>query len=359
MEFSAQQIASFLNGTIAGNPEVKVDRFSKIEEGCAGSLTFLANPKYESYIYHTQASIVLVNSDFVPSAVIRATLVKVPNAYAALAMLMNLVEQAKPKKTGIAPTACIAVSATVDAASYVGPMACIGEQSVIGKGCLIYPHVCIGDRVTVGEGTIIYPHVTVGDDTVIGRNCILQAGAVIGSDGFGFAPKGDTYLKIPQTGNVVLEDDVEIGANTAIDRAAMGSTLIRRGVKLDNLIQIAHNVEIGEDTVMAAQTGIAGSTKVGGHCMFGGQVGLAGHIRIADHVHIGAQSGAFRDIAEAGSVIGSPVVPVRNFFRSSVLFNRLPELYRTLNRLEKEVEELRKNNHKQNYQNAETENACG
>ncbi|MDR1675243.1 MAG: UDP-3-O-(3-hydroxymyristoyl)glucosamine N-acyltransferase [Tannerella sp.] len=359
MEFSAQQIASFLNGTVDGNPDVKVNRFSKIEEGQAGSLTFLANPKYESYIYHTQASIVLVNNDFVPSSAVAATLVRVPGAYAALATLMNLVEQAKPKKTGIAATACIAVSATLGEDCYIGQMASIGEQSVIGRGCRIYPHACIGDRVTVGEGTIIYPHVTVCDDTVIGRNCILQAGAVVGSDGFGFAPDGDTYRKIPQTGNVILEDDVEIGANTTVDRAVMGSTLIRLGVKLDNLIQIAHNVEIGKDTVIAAQTGIAGSTKVGEHCMFGGQVGLIGHIQVADHVHIGAQSGVARNITAAGAVMGSPVMPARDFFRSNILFGKLPELYRTLNRLEKEVEELRKNNHKQNCQNAETENARG
>ncbi|MDR2139891.1 MAG: UDP-3-O-(3-hydroxymyristoyl)glucosamine N-acyltransferase [Tannerella sp.] len=346
MEFSAQQIASFLNGTVEGNPEVKVNRFSKIEEGHSGSLTFLANPKYESYIYRTKASIVLVNNDFTPSAAVPATLVKVPNAYASLALLMNLAEQTKPKKTGVAPSACIAASATVGEDCYVGEMAYIGEQSVIGKGCLIYPHACIGDRVTVGDGTIIYPHVTIYADSVIGRNCILQAGSVIGSDGFGFAPEGDTYLKIPQIGNVILEDDVEIGANTTIDRAAMGSTLIRRGVKLDNLIQIAHNVEIGKDTVVAAQTGIAGSTKVGERCMFGGQVGLVGHIRIADQVQIGAQSGIARSITRAGSVMGSPGIPARDFFRSRVVFNKLPELYRTLNRLEKEVEALKENNHK-------------
>ncbi|MDR2042579.1 MAG: UDP-3-O-(3-hydroxymyristoyl)glucosamine N-acyltransferase [Tannerella sp.] len=347
MEFSARQIASFLNGTIEGNPEVKVNRFSKIEEGGSGSLTFLANPKYERYIYHTQASIVLVNADFIPSAPVSATLVKVPNAYASLARLMSLVEQAKPKKTGIAPTACIAASATLGEDCYVGEMACIGLHTVIGKGCLIYPHACIGDRVTIGDDTIIYPHVTVYDDTIIGRRCILQAGAVIGSDGFGFAPEDDTYRKIPQMGNVVLEDEVEIGANTTVDRAVMGSTLIRRGVKLDNLIQIAHNVEIGKDTVIAAQTGIAGSTKVGERCMFGGQVGLIGHIQIADRVQIGAQSGVARSITQAGPVIGSPVLPVRDFFRSNVVFAKLPELYRTLNRLEKEVDELKKNNHEQ------------
>ncbi|MDR2469381.1 MAG: UDP-3-O-(3-hydroxymyristoyl)glucosamine N-acyltransferase [Tannerella sp.] len=342
MEFSAQQIADYLNGTIEGNPQVKVCRFARIEESQAGTLTFLANPKYEHYIYHTQASVVLVNNDFTPAQAVPATLVRVPNAYAALAMLMSMVEQAVPKKKGVAATACIAASASVDDDGYIGEMVCIGEQSVVGKGCRIYPHVCIGDRVTIGNNTVIYPHVTVYDNCVIGRNCILQAGAVIGSDGFGFAPDGNMYRKIPQMGNVVIEDDVEIGANTTIDCAVMGSTVIRRGVKLDNLIQIAHNVEVGEDTVMAAQTGIAGSTKVGAHCKFGGQVGLVGHLRIADHVQIGPQSGIMRNMKQEDTVMGSPALPAKDYFRASVLFGKLPELYRTLNRLEKEVEELKK-----------------
>ncbi|MDR3260650.1 MAG: UDP-3-O-(3-hydroxymyristoyl)glucosamine N-acyltransferase [Tannerella sp.] len=344
MEFSAQQIANFLNGTIEGNPDVKVSHFSKIEDGKSGALTFLANPKYENYIYHTQASIVLVNNDFMPSAAISATLVKVPNAYAALAALLTLVDQSKPRKTGIGSTAFIAASATVGEDCYVGEMAYIGEHSVIGKHCLIYPHAYIGDRVTLGDHTIVYPHVTVYDDCVTGQRCILQAGSVIGADGFGFAPEDGTYKKIPQMGNVVLEDDVEIGANTTIDRAVMDSTIIRRGVKLDNLIQIGHNVEIGEDTVMAAQTGIAGSTKVGAHCMFGGQVGLSGHIQVSDRVQIAAQSGIRRSINQPGAVMGSPALPAKDYFRSSVLFNKLPELYRTLYRLEKEVNELKKNN---------------
>ncbi|MDR3194297.1 MAG: UDP-3-O-(3-hydroxymyristoyl)glucosamine N-acyltransferase [Tannerella sp.] len=346
MEFTAQQIANFLNGTVEGNPEVTVSRFSKIEEGKPGSLTFLANPKYEDYIYHTQASIVLVNDDFTPSATIHATIVKVPNAYTALATLLTLVEQSRSKKTGIGSTAFIAASATVGDDCYVGEMAYVGEQSVIGRHCLIHPHAYIGDRVTVGDHTIIYPHVTVYDDCIIGQNCILHAGAVIGSDGFGFAPDSENYKKIPQLGNVILEDDVEIGANTAVDRAVMDSTVIRRGVKLDNLIQVGHNVEIGEHTVMAAQAGIAGSTKVGRHCMVGGQAGMAGHIRIADEAKIAAQAGIMRSINKPDTVMGSPAIPVKDYLRSSVLFNKLPDIYRTLNRLEKEVDELKQNKNK-------------
>lgn len=328
---------------------MKVNRFARIEDGETGALTFLANPKYEHHLYRTGASIVLVNSDFTPSEPVQATLVKVPSAYAALATLMSMVEQAKPRKTGVAATACIAGSASVGEDCYVGEMVCIGEQSVVGNGCRIYPHAVIGDRVTVGDRTTIYPHVTVYDDCVVGCDCVLQAGAVIGADGFGFAPDEDgTYRKIPQIGNVVLEDGVEIGANTTVDRAVMGATVIRRGAKLDNLIQIAHNVEVGEDTVMAAQTGIAGSTKVGAHCMFGGQVGLAGHLRIADGVQIGAQSGVMRSIDRSEPVMGAPALPAKDFFRSSVLFGKLPDMYRTLNRLEREVENLKGNNKQNN-----------
>ena len=284
MEFSAQQIAGFLNGTIEGDPNVKVSNFSKIEEGKPGTLTFLANLKYAHHIYNTEASIVLVNNDFKPEQPIRATLVKVENAYAALAMLLNLVEQSKSKKKGVDSTAFIAASATVSDDCYVGNFAYIGEGVKMGKNCMVYPHAYIGDHVTVGDNCVFYPHATVYENCTIGNNCILHAGSVVGADGFGFAPEGETYKKIPQLGNVIIEDDVEIGANTTIDRAVMDSTIIRRGVKLDNLVQIAHNVEVGENTVMAAQVGIAGSVKVGKHCMFGGQVGLAGHIHVADHV---------------------------------------------------------------------------
>ena len=342
MKFSAQQIATVLNGTIIGNQDVEVGGFSKIEEGKPGTLTFLANPKYESYIYTTQADIVLVNNDFASTKAISATLIKVQNAYSALATLMNMVEQAKTKKSGIDAMAFIAASAKIGEDCYIGNMAYIGEQTVIGNHCQVYPHTYIGNNITIGDHSIVYPHVTIYDDCVIGNNCILQAGAVVGSDGFGFAPEDGEYKKIPQLGNVVLEDEVEVGANTTIDRAVMGATIIRRGVKLDNLIMIAHNVEVGENTVMASQTGIAGSTRIGSNCMFGGQVGIVGHLKIGDGVRLGAQSGVMRSI-EAGEYLGTPVPqPVRDYFRSVTLFNKLPELNRTIQQLQKEIEELKK-----------------
>lgn len=343
MEFSAQQIAAFLNGTVEGDPEVKVSNFSKIEEGRPGTLTFLANPKYEHYIYQTAASIVLVNNDFTPAEPVPATMIRVENAYAALAILLNVVEQQKQKQqSGVDSTAFVAHTAVIDESCYVGNFAYIGENAKVGKNCRIYPQAYIGDNVTIGDNTIVYPHVTIYENCRIGNRCIIHAGAVIGSDGFGFAPEGETYKKIPQLGNVILEDDVEIGANTTIDRAVMDSTIIRRGVKLDNLIQIAHNVEVGENTVMAAQVGIAGSTKVGKHCMFGGQVGLAGHIKIADHVNFGAQSGVISDIKESTTVLGAPAIQAKSFMRSSAIFGRLPEMYRTMGQMQREIEELKK-----------------
>ena len=347
MEFSAQQIAGFLNGTIEGDPNVKVSNFSKIEEGKPGTLTFLANLKYAHHIYNTEASIVLVNNDFKPEQPIRATLVKVENAYAALAMLLNLVEQSKSKKKGVDSTAFIAASATVSDDCYVGNFAYIGEGVKMGKNCMVYPHAYIGDHVTVGDNCVFYPHATVYENCIIGNNCILHAGSVVGADGFGFAPEGETYKKIPQLGNVIIEDDVEIGANTTIDRAVMDSTIIRRGVKLDNLVQIAHNVEVGENTVMAAQVGIAGSVKVGKHCMFGGQVGLAGHIHVADHVVFGAQAGVISDVKEATTLLGAPASNAKNFMRSSAIFNRLPDIYRSLGQMQREIEQLKKEINKQ------------
>ena len=347
MEFSAQQIAGFLNGTIEGDPNVKVSNFSKIEEGKPGTLTFLANLKYAHHIYNTEASIVLVNNDFKPEQPIRATLVKVENAYAALAMLLNLVEQSKSKKKGVDSTAFIAASATVSDDCYVGNFAYIGEGVKMGKNCMVYPHAYIGDHVTVGDNCVFYPHATVYENCTIGNNCILHAGSVVGADGFGFAPEGETYKKIPQLGNVIIEDDVEIGANTTIDRAVMDSTIIRRGVKLDNLVQIAHNVEVGENTVMAAQVGIAGSVKVGKHCMFGGQVGLAGHIHVADHVVFGAQAGVISDVTEATTLLGAPAINAKNFMRSSAIFNRLPDIYRSLGQMQREIEQLKKEINKQ------------
>lgn len=342
MEFSAQQIAAFLGGTVEGNPDVKVSNFSKIEEGKPGTLTFLANPKYEHHIYNTQASIVLVNNDFSPTEPIEATLVRVPNAYAALALLLNMVEQSKGAKSGIDSTAFIAATAEVGENCYVGNFAYIGNHVKLGKNCQIYPYAYVGDHVTVGDNCILYPHVTVYHDCQIGNNCIFHAGSVIGADGFGFAPEGESYKKIPQLGNVIIEDDVEIGANTTIDRAVMDSTIIRQGVKLDNLVQIAHNVEVGAHTVMAAQVGIAGSVKVGRHCMFGGQVGLAGHIHIADHVTLGAQAGVISDVKEPVTLLGAPAIQAKNFMRSSAIFNRLPDIYRTIGQLQREVEQLKK-----------------
>ena len=347
MEFSAQQIAGFLNGTIEGDPNVKVSNFSKIEEGKPGTLTFLANLKYAHHIYNTEASIVLVNNDFKPEQPIKATLVKVENAYAALAMLLNLVEQSKSKKKGVDSTAFIAASATVSDDCYVGNFAYIGEGVKMGKNCMVYPHAYIGDHVTVGDNCVFYPHATVYENCIIGNNCILHAGSVVGADGFGFAPEGETYKKIPQLGNVIIEDDVEIGANTTIDRAVMDSTIIHRGVKLDNLVQIAHNVEVGENTVMAAQVGIAGSVKVGKHCMFGGQVGLAGHIHVADHVVFGAQAGVISDVKEATTLLGAPAIIAKNFMRSSAIFNRLPDIYRSLGQMQREIEQLKKEINKQ------------
>jgi len=342
MEFTAQQIADFLNGTVAGDPTVRVSGFSKIEEGQPGTLTFLANPKYEHYIYNTRASIALVNDSFEPSQPVSVTMVKTPDAYSALARLLSLYEQSKPVKSGIDATAFVSPTATIGEGCYIGAFAYIGDNASIGDGAHIYPFVYIGDNVQTGKNSIIYPHVTIYERCVVGACCIIHAGAVIGADGFGFAPQNGEYKKIAQIGNVVLEDNVEIGANTTIDRAVMGSTLIKRGVKLDNLIQIAHNVEVGEHTVMAAQTGIAGSTKVGAGCMFGGQVGLGGHISIGDGTQIGAQSGVISNTKAGSKIMGSPAIPVNKFMRSSVITPKLPDIWQTVNRLEKEIEELKK-----------------
>ncbi|MDR0743942.1 MAG: UDP-3-O-(3-hydroxymyristoyl)glucosamine N-acyltransferase [Tannerella sp.] len=343
MEFTAQQIADFLKGSVVGDPTAKVNNFSKIEEGMPGSITFLANPKYEHFIYKTKASIVLVNEDFTPTSEITPTLIRVSNAYTSLAMLLDLAEQSKTRKNGIDSSAFIAQTALIGEDCYIGTFAYIGEKTEIGKGCIIYPHAYIGDQVRIGENTTIYPHVTIYDGCIIGNNCIIHAGAVVGADGFGFAPENGTYKKIPQVGNVILEDEVEIGANTTIDRAVMGSTTIHKGVKLDNLIQIAHNVEIGENTVMASQVGIAGSTKIGANCMFGGQAGLGGHITVGNNSQIGAQSGIISNIKENSQIMGSPAIPIKKFMQSSIIIKKLPEMYQSLNQLKKEVEELKKN----------------
>lgn len=344
MEFTAAEIAEFLKGEITGDPEIKVNTVAKIEEGHKGALSFLANPKYENYLYTTDSSIVLVNRSFVPSAPVKATLIRVDNAYESFASLLTLVEQSKPKKKGIHPTAVIESNAIVGTDAYIGAFVYIGENCVIGNNCRIYPHSYIGDNTRIGDDCIIYSGVKVYHECVIGNKCTIHAGSVIGSDGFGFAPQSESeFMKIPQLGNVVLEDHVEIGANVAIDRATMGSTIIHKGVKLDNLIQIGHNVEVGENTVMAAQTGIAGSSKIGKNCMFAGQVGIAGHVKIADGIKIGAQSGVPGDIKKENSIVtGYPAIDHRDFLRSSVVYRKLPELKMKIDYLEQEIEFLKR-----------------
>ena len=344
MVFSAKKIAEVLGGIIEGDEEVKVSSFSKIEEGKTGTLTFLANLKYSAFIYTTNASIALVDNEFKPEKPLPSTLtiIRVSNAYMALATLMDLVNQAKSTKRGVEQPVYISSSVQVDPENvYIGAFAYIGENVKLGKNVLIYPQAYLGDNVEIGDNTIIYAGVKIYENCRIGKNCIIHSGAVIGADGFGFAPDGDKYKKIPQMGNVVIEDDVEVGANTTIDRAVMDSTIIHSGVKLDNLIQIAHNVEIGENTGMAAQVGISGSTKIGRNCMIGGQVGLGGHIKIGDRVNIGAQSGVISNIEDGKMLMGSPGIDVKNFFRSSIIFPKLPELYKTLGQLQKEVEALK------------------
>lgn len=344
MEFTAATIAGFLNGEIEGNPNVKVNTVAKIEEGHEGALSFLANPKYEHYIYTTQSSVILVNKDFLPSEKINATLIRVPNAYEAFASLLTLVEQSKTKKKGIHSTAVIESSAKVGKDVFLGAYVYIGENCSVGDGCTIYPHVCVGDNTEIGKNCKIDSGVKIYHECVIGNSCTIHAGSVIGSDGFGFAPQSENeFLKIPQIGNVIIEDNVEIGANVTIDRATMGSTIIRKGVKLDNLIQIAHNVEVGENTVIAAQTGIAGSAKIGKNCMFGGQIGIGGHIKIANGTKIGAQSGLITAVKEENTtILGSPAIDYKQYLKSSVIFKNLPDMKRKIDTLEKEMESLKK-----------------
>jgi UDP-3-O-[3-hydroxymyristoyl] glucosamine N-acyltransferase len=339
MEFTVQQIADYLNGVVEGDGTLKVSELSKIEEGRSGTLTFLSNPKYTQYIYSTQASACLVNRDFVPEKEVTTTLIRVDNAYECLAKLLTLVDSVKPKKQGISAKSDISESAKIGNNVYVGAFVVIGDGVVIGDNVQIYPNTFIDDNVVVGDGTVIYAGVKIYDGCRIGARCVLHAGAVVGSDGFGHAPDAEGhYHKIPQVGNVVIEDDVELGANTTIDRATMGSTVIRRGVKIDNLVQVAHNVEIGEDTVIAAQSGIAGSTKIGKRCMLGGQVGISGHITIADGSIFGAQSGVPSNIKEPNQIWqGYPVMPIMGFRRLTVLQKQLPDLSRRVHELEKKM----------------------
>jgi UDP-3-O-[3-hydroxymyristoyl] glucosamine N-acyltransferase len=344
MEFTAATIAGFLKGEIEGNPNAIVNKVAKIEEGLEGALSFLANPKYEHYIYTTQSSVILVNKDFIPSGKVNATLIRVPDSYAAFASLLTFVEKSKPKKKGIHPTAVIESSAKVGEDVFIGAYAYISEYCSIGDGCIIYPHVFIGDNTQIGKSCTIYPGVKIYHECIVGNGCTIHAGTVIGSDGFGFAPQSESeFKKIPQIGNVIIEDNVEIGANVAIDRATMGSTIIRKGVKLDNLIQIAHNVELGENIVIAAQTGIAGSSKIGKNCMISGQVAINGHIKIANGTKIGAQSGILGEVKEENTIIlGSPAIDYKQYLKSSVIFKNLPEMKIKIDALEKEIESLKK-----------------
>jgi len=343
MEFTARQIADYLKGEIDGNAEVTVHDVSKIEEGKVGTLSFLANPQYTHYIYETEASVVIVNKDFKPEKPIQSTLIRVENAYNAFASLLQLYNTQQLTKIGIDKLAYIDPTAKVGENTYIGAFAYIGENVSVGKNVKIYPQVYIGDSVEIQDNTTIYAGVKIYHQCKIGANCVLHSGVVIGGDGFGFAPQNGQNTKIPQIGNVIIEDDVEIGANTTVDRATMGSTIIRKGVKLDNLIQVAHNVEIGEYTVIAAQTGISGSSKIGRNCMIAGQVGITGHLSIADGVIIGAQSGIPSSIKEKSKVVlGSPAYDISETKKSMVIFRKLPELSRQVAELQREIERLKK-----------------
>lgn len=325
MEFTAKQIADFIGGRVEGNEQATVHTFAKIEEGKEGTITFLSNPKYTHYIYDTKASVVLINDDVELEKPVSATLIRVPNAYECVAKLMQMYAASLPKKTGI------------------DPLAFISKTAKIGNNVYIAPFSYVGEGVKIGDGTMIYPHVVIYDDCQIGKNVTIHAGAVIGADGFGFAPNQEGYDKIPQMGIVVIEDNVEIGANTCIDRSTMGQTIIHKGVKLDNLIQVAHNCEIGENTVMSAQVGMAGSTKIGSWCMVGGQAGFAGHIHVADKTMVGAQCGVISNTKGNGeNLIGSPAMDPKDFFKAKALYRRLPDMYKEISALRKEIEELKK-----------------
>ena len=342
MEFTAQQIAELLQGTVEGDANVKVSRLAKIEEGEPGSLTFLANPAYTPYIYTTQASIVITNADFQPEQPVSATMIRVENAYASFAKLLEVYNTIRRNKSGIEEMSFIDPSATVGEGLYAGAFAYIGKEVKIGNRVKLYPNSYIGDNCVIGDDTTIFAGVKIYSDCIIGKNVTIHSGVIIGGDGFGFQPNSENnYQKVAQIGNVIIEDHVEIGANSTIDRATLGSTIIRKGVKLDNLIQIAHNVEIGENTVIAAQTGVAGSTKIGRNCMIGGQVGIVGHIQIADGVKIAAQSGIGNSLTTPNEIVqGSPAFNISDYKRSYVMFRKLPELEKKIQELQKTISAL-------------------
>ena len=325
MEFTAKQIADMIGGRVEGNPDAKINTFAKIEEGREGAISFLSNPKYTPYIYETLSSVVLINEDVELTQPVSCTLIRVKNAYESVAKLLQLYASMMPQKTG------------------VDPLAFVSKTAKIGENVYIAPFAYVGDNVTIGDGSRIFPHVTIYDGCKIGKNVTIHAGSVIGADGFGFAPNQEGYDKIPQIGIVVIEDNVEIGANTCVDRSTMGQTIIHKGVKLDNLIQVAHNCEIGENTVMSAQVGMAGSTKIGAWCMVGGQAGFSGHIKIADKTFVGAQSGVISNTKGNGEqLIGAPAIDPKIFFKAQAVMKRLPDMYKELGMLRKEIEELKK-----------------
>lgn len=336
MKFTATQIAGILEGEVDGNGEVEVSRLSKIEEGKAGSLTFLSNPKYTPYIYSTQASITIVNRDFIPENELSTTLIRVDNAYNAFSRLLEYYNQVKHNKSGVENPVYVSESARIGDNHYLGAFSYVGANAFVGDNVKIYPNVYIGDNVTIGNNVIVFAGAKIYSETVIGNNCVIHSGVIIGADGFGFTPDNEgKYRKVPQTGNVIIENHVDIGAGTTIDRATLGSTIIREGVKLDNQIQIAHNVEIGQNTVIAAQTGIAGSTKIGRNCMIGGQVGIVGHITIGDNVRIQAQSGIGRNVKDNETLQGSPALNYGDYNKSYVHFKNLPKIIDRLNIVEK------------------------
>lgn len=341
MEFTVEQIAGILSGDIVGNPQATVTGLSKIEEGIPGTLSFLANPKYEEYIYSTGASVAIVNRSFEPSSSLpeTLTLIKVDDAYSCFAKLLEAYNQFRIKQPAIEQPSYISASAQHGEGLYLGAFAYIGDHVKIGDNVKIYPGAYIGDNVHIGDHSVIYAGVKIYQDCKLGNHCVVHAGAVIGADGFGFAPNQENeYNKVPQIGNVILEDFVEIGANTTVDRATLGSTILRKGVKLDNLVQIAHNVEIGQNTVMAAQAGVAGSTKIGKNVMLGGQVGISGHIKIADEVKIAAQSGVPNNIKKAGDILlGSPAIPIEEFKKSYFGFRKLPQILKRLQAIEEQL----------------------
>ena len=338
MEITAQQLAAMVNGTVDGDASTVINNYAKIEEATPGCLTFLANPKYTHFIYTTQASAVLVRKDFVAEHEVKATLIRVEDPYQTLADLLNFVNSQRPEKRGVEQPCHVGQGTTLPDDIYLGAFAYIGDGVTIGNNVKIYPQVYVGDGVTLGDNVILYPGVKIYHGCRIGNRCIVQGGAIIGGDGFGFAPKEDgSYKKISQVGIVILEDDVEIGANTTIDRATMGATVVKKGAKLDNLIQIAHNVEVGESTVMAAQVGVAGSTKIGKYNMVGGQVGFAGHITVGDKNGIGAQTGVDNSIGSGGKWLGAPVQPAMEFARQTVYLKRLGEMYSDIKELKKKI----------------------